>query len=323
MILFSSAYPAPAGDCARLLSTHHWPSGERPRSNANRCRKVPSRAPHRDTAQKFRIAEYERRRNRTRLQQLLRSVQIGNDHVQQARALNQPDFERMPLPGRHQQRQHVEPPLPRGFALGALRDVRHVVFVQHPRGRFRGMQTSFAAHCRVRPSMNERQCGRNVPSAPASRRKHPTAVDIPHTIGSYASIVGRVDQLNSSAGRACAGTLGERPTAVPDATQRCDRTGRNAKGGGSPPRCRSPGNAQSCVLRDARRDTCNPPLRDRVQRSYTSNTSGASTSIVGCRLDGRLPRAKAHTADILAVHAGRAHRHSDSRCTQRRIAPLV
>jgi hypothetical protein len=39
--------------------------------------------------QKFRIAEDQRWRNRARLQQLLRTVQIGDDHVQQARALNQ------------------------------------------------------------------------------------------------------------------------------------------------------------------------------------------------------------------------------------------
>ena len=83
-------------------------------------------------AQKIRLREHQRRRKPARADEFLRAVAVGENAVQQRRALDQAGFERAPFVRRDDERNRVE--LPRAFhaARVAINIVGDALFVDEP-----------------------------------------------------------------------------------------------------------------------------------------------------------------------------------------------
>ncbi len=88
---------------------------------------VVAHADARARPQELRIAEHEPRRQHLVLEHALLAVEIDEQRIQEARALDHADLDRGPFVGIHQQREQVEMPRPAAFALC---DERHAVLGQ-------------------------------------------------------------------------------------------------------------------------------------------------------------------------------------------------
>ena len=115
--------------------------GNHPPAAVRRARKVRGvkvqelAARHADVVarpQKIRLPEHQRRGQPARTNEFLLAVAIRQDAIEQRRALDQPGFERPPLPGRDQKRQRVKFPGPLHSARVAINVVGDPLLAHEP-----------------------------------------------------------------------------------------------------------------------------------------------------------------------------------------------